>query len=513
MGEKMIEEIEKNQEESYVSRPELAVGLKVPSSIKTPIAFIDSLNKYKDIFNDIYTQMTVCNKLYRFNAIVGNAVDVLIDFAVTDVKPQDTGNKKLDEILVRWFEIVNETNTNTLPGIYPLAQELCLEWFTSGNAFPYVKWDDIEINGSYFKFPANVHLINPQSISIPDGPIAFGQEVIYLKYDDKLLDKLRSDGRSDPEAALIKQAVPRSVLRALNQRESFGEGVRLNPKYITHLKRRAKSYQAWGTPYLLRSFESVSLIERMKKLDESVTEGLVNLTTIYKIGNDLYPASQARLSAFKSLISDPKATQTLVWAHDVEILQVGPEGKVLQYKDKYREAKQDVLIALGIPPVLMSLESKGDEWVAILSLVERLSHWRKMMSLWMEKICNEIALYNGFEGIKVKVKWDRMNLTDEKAIKNLVLSFYDRGLISVETSLDDSGYIYDTEKGRKKDEKKDQDLWAAPSLPYSGNQNTSQGKPSDSDVKVSKTVKKKDSTKPETVVNDKPIKEKEKPTR
>ena len=56
------------------------------------------------------------------------------------------------------------------------------------------------------------------------------------------------------------------------------------------------------------------------------------------------------------------------------------------------------------------------------------------MSLWLEKTCNQIAEHNGYKE-RVKVKWDRMNLTDESSVKNLILAFYDRGLISIESSL------------------------------------------------------------------------------
>ena len=507
--------------EYQTANGELAIGLKVPTSVQTPVSYLDGLRKYKDLYNDIYKQMEVANKLYRFNSVIGNATDVLVDFAVTDVYPEDTGNKKLDEILKEFFENVNNSNTNTLPGIYPLMQEIGLEWFTSGNAFPYVRWDNVKINkqSGVYKMPSSINLINPQSIYIPSGPIAFGQEVIYLKYDAELLEKIRSDGRSNPEVALIKQAIPRSVLNAINDKSnmsSFQEGIRLNPKYITHLKRRAKGYQAWGVPYLTRCFSSASLLERLRELDESVTSGVLNLVTIFRVGTEEHPASPTRLRKFASLLRNPKATQTLVWAHDVDMIQVGPDGKVLQYKDKYKDAKEDILISLGVPPVLMNLSQSGDEWVAILALVERLTHWRRIVSLWLEKICNQIAEYNGYKE-RVKVKWDRMNLTDEQAVKNLVLAFYDRGLISIETALKEGGYNFESQKSKKKAEKSagDDKVFATPVLPFSGDkgsQNDPKKRPEDNSVKK-KPKKPSTTTKSETTVDLKVQKKKRTPAK
>lgn len=446
---------------------QLAVGLKIPTSIKTPTSYLEGLRKYKDVYNNIYRQIEVCNQLYKFNGLIGNAVDVLVDFAVTEVHPNPTGNEKLDTLLDYWFENVNASNTNTLPGIYSVSQEIGLEWFTSGNAFPYNKWANTEVDGEPVKLP-DIYLLNPQAIEIPTLPIAFGQEVLYLKMTDQLMTTLTSDGRSNKDSAFIKQAIPRTVINELKStRNTFGMGIPLNPKYVTHLKRKAKNYQPWGVPYLTRCFSAVSILERLRELDEAVTSGLLNLVTVFKIGTKEFPASQARLQKFSNLLRNPKATTTLVWAHDIEVQQVGPDGKVLAFKDKYTDAKQDVIMALGVPAILMSLPQQGDAWVSVLSLVEKLTNWRKTISIWLESTCNQIAKYNGYEE-KVTVKWATMNLSNEVQAKNLILAFYDRGLISIDTALSEGKYDIDHELNAKKSESKIKDKFQPPNLPFSG---------------------------------------------
>lgn len=497
-----------NGEETIEIKEELAVGLKVPSSVKTPVNYLSTLKQYQDIYNDIYTQMQVAWKLYQFNSIVGSAVDALVDFAVTNLYAEETGNKKLDALMKHFFENLNYENTNTVPGVYPLMQELALEWFTSGNAFPYVRWDNVEIDDfdGMWKLPTSITLLNPQSIVLPKDPIAFGQELICLKLDGTLWSKLRLDGRSNPEAALLKSAIPRSMMDAIRSSKSVFQGeVRLNPKFVTHLKRKAKGYQVWGTPYVSRCFASATLIERLKELDESISSGLINLITVFKIGTEEHPASSARLQKFASLIRNPKATTTLVWAHDIEVMQVGPDGKILAFKDKYKDAKEDLLIGLGIPPTLMSLSQQGEAWVSILSLVEKLSNWRTVTSIWLEKICNQIAKENEFNE-KIKIKWDRMNLKDEASIKNLILAFYDRGLISIKTALQQSGYNIEGETSRKKNEDKVKDLFLPPQLPFSSGGETSKGKPSDESVKAIPSVMEKSKTTPESSMKKESIK-------
>jgi len=463
---------------------QLAMGLRVPTSVKTPVSYLDNVRSFKDLYNDIHQQIQVCNKIYRYTGIVGEAVDVLIDFAVTRVYPEPTGNKRFDLVLEHFFEQINKETPYSLHGMHPIMEQLCLEWFTSGNAFPYVRWANTPVRGTTYKLPALITLINPESIKIPSNLVALGQKAIYLQYDESLINLLSQDGRSNPDAAIVKSMIPRATVESLLSNSNSGlDGIRLNPKFVTHLARRKKDYQGWGVPYLSRLFSDIALLERLRALDESISEGLINLVTIFKVGTEDHPASQARLNKFAALIRNSKANHVLVWAHDIDVQQVGPDGKILNFAAKTKDAKENLLIGLGIPPTLMaSSQARGDAWVSILALVERLSQWRKTITLWLENICSQIAEANGFSQT-VKVKWDRMNLVDEKSVKNLILAFYDRGLISKHTSLKDGNYDYDKEKGLKEDEKPDEKLFEPPDLPFSSTTETSKQRPEDTSIK------------------------------
>ena len=481
----------------------LAMGIKIPTSTRTPVGYLDNLKSFKDVYNDIYKQMEVANKLYKYNPIVGNAIDVLIEFAITKISLEATGSKRLDKLINHFLENVNFDNNATLPGVYPLMNQITLEWFTSGNVFPYVRWDNISIpniNGN-FKFPVSVMLLNPQSIKIPKGPVAFGREIIELKYDSELIEALRSDGRSNRESMLLRSAVPPTLLRAIRQTgvNTFLDGIRLDSRFVSHLKRKSRSYEVWGQPYLTRCFTDASILERLRQVDESVATGLLNLITIFKIGTEEHPASQLRLNQFAAIIRNPKATTTLVWAHDIDVIQVGPDGKMLQFDKKYKEGKENLMIALGVPPVLSSLSSSGgNPWVSILSLIERLSSWRTLSTIWLEGICNQIAKENNFKE-RINLKWDRMNLRDDTSVKNLLLSFYDRGLISIKDAVQESGRKFDSVLENQKDQKakgyeKD---FLPPEAPFSGGQ----GRPNASSPKMSKESTNKTKTKIESTVN------------
>jgi hypothetical protein len=257
-----------------------------------------------------------------------------------------------------------------------------------------------------------------------------------------------------------------------NKQSDNQYGYRLNPTFIKHIKRKGRDYSAWGIPYLSRSFSAVASLRRLRRLDDATTEGLVNLVTIYKIGDKDFPASGPRMQAFRNLLSQPTPTKTLVWPHDVSVEQVGPDGKVLAFEKKYVEPRQEILRALGVPAVLIdpSIAKGADPWVAIISLSERLQKHRNEIAVWLEDLYHQIAENNGFPDIYPKVKWERMNLSNDMAIKNLIMQFYDRGLIDSKTALEESDYDYDSVLTRKKKQKKtkEDEFFVPPQLPFGG---------------------------------------------
>ena len=95
-----------------------------------------------------------------------------------------------------------------------------------------------------------------------------------------------------------------------------------------------------------------------------------------------------------------------------------------------------------------------------------------------------------------------MNLQDDTAVKNLLLSFYDRGLITVKDALEESGRNFKSVVGQKKIEEREnmRDLFLPPEQPFQGGM-TSEGRPPGSSPKSSKESTNKTKTKTNDTVN------------
>ena len=448
--------------------PDLSVGVRVPTTVERSTDFlIKRVKDYETIRDvDIKETMKLCDKIYQFEGTCGTAIDIFIEFSITPIMAEPTGIDDLDKTLKFFNNQVNAGVTSTMRGIQEVMQKIGLDWFIKGNAFPYNSWENINIPdvSAPQALPNRIVLLNPQYIQIPKETQMLGQAQLYFSPPHELLTMIQQDGRKQPGVKDLKS------FNLFKRKNQTNDGFRLNPRFIKHIKRKGNDYNIWGIPYLTKVFSSLASVRRLRRLDDATTDGLISLTTIYKIGSDAFPAKAGRLQAFKSLIQHPTSTQTLVWAHDVEVEQVGPDGTVLAFEKKYSEPRQEMLRALGVPAILIdpSITRGADPYVSIISMAERLDKFRDSMKIWLEDVYRQIAIANGHDDIYPSAKWQRMNLSNDQSIKNLVMQFYDRGLIDAETALEESQYDYDSVIRRKKKNKTKDLTLLPPPLPFGG---------------------------------------------
>lgn len=446
----------------------MAQGIRVPKTVEPSQDFL--LNRVKDYDNlkvqDIKKSMELCDKLYQYEGTCGAAIDIFVEFAITKIEAEETGKADLDKALKFFNNQVNANITSTLRGIQQVMNKVSYDTFIKGNAFPYTKWSDVDVPNisAPWKLPMRIVCLNPLLINIPPETQMLGNAQIYFQPTLEMIGLLERDGRSHPGLKDLKDML------IFNKKADNQYGYRLNPMFIKHIKRKGRDYNPWGIPYLTRVFSAVASLRRLRRLDDATTEGLVNLTTIFKIGDKDFPATAGRINAFRNLINAPTPTQTLVWPHDVQVEQVGPDGKLLAFEKKYQEPRAEILRALGVPAVLIDpgIAKGADPWVSIISLAERLQKHRDEIEIWLEDLYHQIAENNGFPDVYPKVRWRRMNLSNDANIKNLIMQFYDRGLLDPQTALDESGYDYNTILNRKKKGKADEQYFLPPKLPFGG---------------------------------------------
>lgn len=456
-------------------------GVAIPKAVQTPLDYLSSIGEYVTD-SSINQQIQVSRTLYTNEGICGLAVDTLLNFALTDLRAEKTGDKDLDLILHFFNERMNEDLDGQLQGVKPFSRRFLLDFLLSGNPFSYESWT--EMDGKFIdsalkipmvKLPLLITFLDPIHVSIERYPFSFHLENLYYQIDDNLAKVLSQDGRKYKNIADLKKNFSEKTLRSIKSgNKNIGAVIPLDRNLTIHIKRNAMDYTTWGVPYLVRAFPGVALLRKFRRLDEVTTDGLINLVTVFKIGTAEKPATANRLQAFANLLKNPKSNTTLVWGHDVEVDQVGPEGKVLAISNKYDEINNEIIKALGFPLSFVDLDAGSRN--SIIYFENMLEDLRTVAGAYIEKIYRKIAVQNN-KNYAPKVRWSKLRLSDDISIKNQVLSAYDRGILSRHTALKEAGWAYDDEIELKREEQSDNNLFLPPKLPFSGNSGDSGGRP------------------------------------
>jgi len=485
----------------------MSYGILVPKYSPTAINYLNEVRDFNDTTAGIKKQIQLSNKLYLWEGIVATVINVMCEFATTSIKIKNVKNEKAKKILNYFIQELNASNKSSIKGIQPLARQMMMDWFLSGNVFPYKCWEAVKdprmSDTKKATLPLSIYLLNPINIEIPEGYVEFGQKLIYLRLSEKVVSALTTNSKYlSKEQKAIREMAPKDLIKKLE-----GDLVLLDSDLVTHLMRKGRDYLPWGIPFLTSAFGACAFKRKLKALDESTSDGLINQITIFKIGDKDNPKTwdPNRISAFSRLISSPTSSLTMVWAYDIDLLRSGPEGDVLNFKDKYAQANIDILNALGIPVSLISgapiaQTGAGDLYAQILPLLERLEEPRDIIRSYFNEVFREIMVENGFKDEYPEMDWQNTRLRNEKEVKNLVLAFYDRGLLSIRTALEEAGYNFDRETDIREKENKDklEETYQRRDLPFGTpkDQMGGQGRPTGKPPTTKTTPKTKTFNKP-----------------
>lgn len=489
-----VKEVDKAfwSEEAPENDDNISYGVVVPSKVKSPVKYLENSRDYNDSPSEIHRQIELANRMYLWEGIVGSAIDLMVDISATDFSIENIPEDSREYALCQhWKEEVNSKNNNMEKGALALAKELLLEYYISGNPFPFRVYSDVlaseitspKVRGVKLELPMEVYLINPLSVHIPRYTVLMGDKKMYLKFDDESLSLLASnfsDIEEQSDALISAGGLTPAQLKQLKEEKQ----ILLPSDQITHIKRKSRGYDTWGAPFLTRAFGAMAIKKKIQALDEATIDGLINNIVIFKVGDPKeFEAtgrrstwSRRRLAHFAALISSPNPSNYLVWTPDIDVLTVGPNDNLVNFDRRYEQADRDILKALGVPTVLLSGEGASAEktenvWVSVGSFMEKLDNARGQIGAYFEMILFEALKKNGMNTkAKPRIKWRKMSLRNEREIREFVTTWWDRGVMPTKSAVQELGQNWDEIVRLRKEEndKKFDKIFKRRDLPFSG---------------------------------------------
>lgn len=410
---------------------------------------------------DVHQKIRLAMRYFRSEPLVGKIIEFMAVFSNDGFK-NECSDPKIKKFYDDWIYNVNFELVLTW---------IFLEYYRSGNVVTvrelmqynkelnnpspeYLTSEAGIVTGSNGKklkrvqIPGAYTVINPLHVFVRENNAY--QDSLYFDMDQVKSSDLNTADETDLVGLSIK-----NLPAFLKLRHQGSKQIPLPKKNIKRILRMRQPYEPYGSVLMERAFAPIHEKNKLRMMDMTMVNSVINQIIKVTIGNDDYPATPKQLQRLAKAFQNAGKSQTIFWNHTLNIEVIRPDTKVLN-KEKFERVNEDIRNAFGISEVLTGGGgSKTNFATAFLSLkafLTNLKLGREDVLRWVRQEYEDIADVMGFDKIPEPM-FNPLSLTDEIAEKQIILQLIDRGVISYETAQSRLGYDPQIELDRKENEK------------------------------------------------------------
>lgn len=406
-------------------------------------------------FQDI---VSACRAAYKTNGTVRNVINLMVDFAVEDMRILHE-DKAIETFYNVW---ANRIKLNDK--IEEFARHLLLDGnvvvkrFTSKLSRPAEReWNKIVAKPDLpnikkrkdgiatREIPINYYFLDISNLKWIHNEIEHmaGRPKLAINLTSKTVRNIKNKAREKQLRELLAEDI-RKGLEEGNIKEST---IPLNMEklYVAHYKK--DSWDRWADPYLVAVLKDLQFKNKLHQADLSALDGVINVIRLWRLGD--HKEKMFPNSAIVDRLIDILQTNTgggaldVVWDSMIDMQEFYPPVEKILGPEKYTQVNKDILFGLGIPEVLLGGAGANfsNSWIQLKTIIEKLEFIRQKIVEWMQEEFDIVARGMGFAK-PAKARFGKMDLQDENVTKKLIVGLLDRGVISVETVLKTYGEDY-----------------------------------------------------------------------
>jgi len=215
----------------------------------------------------------------------------------------------------------------------------------------------------------------------------------------------------------------------------------------------------WATPMMKPIIKDIVMLDRMKLADNAALDGAISNVRLWTIGSLEYkiPPSPAVINRLRDIIASNTGGGVfdLVWGPELTFKESTTEIYKFLGNEKYIPVLNNIYMGFGISAAIAggSTANGGyaNNFVSIKTLIERLEYGREVVTAFWNEEFEIVRKAMKFDSA-AQIHFDTIILSDEAAIKNLLIDLVDRNIMSEETLLERFREIPEIEKVRLKRE-------------------------------------------------------------
>jgi len=381
----------------------------------------------------------LCQKAYANIAVFRNAIDVMSEFANSDIYLEG-GTKNSRDFIYKWFERIN---------LWNLKDQYFREYYRSGNIFMYrvdgkfTQSDFDNITKIYAattslkpgSLPVKYIMLNPYDIvakkassfdSGAYGKILSEYDVERLKnpkteYDKQVFDSL------DPDT--------KAKIRG-GQFSTDGVNIELDSSRLVYSFYKKQDYEPFAVPFGYPVLDDINFKMELKKIDQAICRTIENVILLITMGAepDKGGINPRNMEAMQTLFKNESVGRVLVSDYTTKAQFIIPDiGKVVG-PSKYEVINND--IKEGLQNVIIGDERYSNTQVKAKIFLERLEESRNafihdFLQPQVKMICQNF----GFRKFPA-VKFEQTDIKDEVQLQRVATRLMELGIITPEQGMD-----------------------------------------------------------------------------
>jgi hypothetical protein len=419
---------------SRINRSAVAPKIDKFSSIRTGLLPYD----YSADGINVRDAIELCQKAYANVSVFRNAIDIMSEFANTDLFLEG-GTKKSRDFFYQWFKKINLVN---------LKDQYFREYYRSGNIFLYrldgkFKADDFaelldkaeSKNGAKNSVAIRYILMNPYDI-VATRASSFSEgayEKILSEYE---MSRLQNPATEDDKE--IFEALPPKVQESIKRGEYSTDGlkIQLDPIKVLHSFYKKQDYEPFAIPFGYPVLEDINAKLELKKMDQAITRTIENVILLITMGAepDKGGINAQNLNAMQQLFKNESVGRVLVSDYTTNAEFIIPDLNRVLGSEKYKVLNED--IKQGLQNVVVGEEKYGATQVKAQIFIDRLKEARNaFLSDFLQKEIKRISQELGFRSYPTAVFKD-IDMRDETQLMKVSTRLMELGVITPQQGME-----------------------------------------------------------------------------
>lgn len=428
-----------DEEQSSRLRRNRAPIAKKPNSYKN----IDALKlpyEYSKGYVSPRHSIHMCQKAYANVPIFRNAIDVMAEFANSDIYLEG-GSDKSRQFIEKWLHRIES---------WKLKDQYFREYYRSGNVFIYkidgkfTSEDLVKLNQIYAadsivpgrKIPIKYIFLNPYDF-VADRTLNFGEKYGVYK---KLLSEYDIERLKSPQTEYDKEvfeALPPEAKKKITENQYVKDGIKiyLDPQKLVFSFYKKQDYEPFAIPFGFSVLDDINWKMELKKVDQAITRTIENVILLVTMGNtpDKGGVNPNNLKAMQQLFQNESIGRALIADYTTKAEFIIPDLNKVLGPTKYQIVNED--IKEGLQNIIVGKENYSSTQVKAQIFLERLKEARNaFINDVLQPQIKEVCKIMGFRNFP-QAKFVEIDIKDEVQLQRVASRLIEMGIITPEQGM------------------------------------------------------------------------------